>query len=253
MDFGIEASTLITLLLIATRIMAWAAVAPPVATAGMPQSIKAILSVALALALVGIYSPQAPELALGPVVGSLILQVVIGSGLGFLTRLLFTAVEMAGGFFDLFGGFAMSQAYDPITTTMTTIIGKFYAILCTTLIFATNAHLIIFGGFMRSFAAVPLTGAFAMDRLGRTVAHATTEMFLAALQIAGPLILVLFIADVGLGVLNRIAPQLNAFTMSFPVKIGLTLILTGVGMMTLPAVVVGIADRANSLISGVIG
>ena len=63
-------------------------------------------------------------------------------------------------------------------------------------------------------------------------------MFVGALQIAGPLIVVLFIADMALGVLNRIAPQLNAFSMSFPIKIGLTLLLVGLGFTLLPGVVV---------------
>lgn len=253
MDIPFDTVSLVTLLLVSTRILVWALVSPPIATAGLPHTVKVMLSVALALVMVGGARGQAPPVELGPIIDSLLLQVVIGAALGFLTRLLFAAIETAGGLLDLFGGFALSASYDPLTTTMTTVLGKFYAVLCTTLIFATNAHLVIFGGFLRSFSSVPLDAGVSLGRLGGTLTHATTEMFIAALQIAGPLILVLFIADVGLGVLNRIAPQLNAFTMSFPVKIGLTLLLVGVGLALLPGVVVHLADRANTLIGGVFG
>ena len=52
---------------------------------------------------------------------------------------------------------------------------------------------------------------------------AVTGMFLSAVQIAGPLLVVLFLADVGLGLLTRVAPALNAFSLGFPLKIMLTL------------------------------
>ena len=83
------------------------------------------------------------------------IQVAIGAGLGFLTRLVFSAIETAGGLLDVFGGFSLAAAYNPLTTTMTSIFGSFYALLCTTLIFATDIHLVIFEGFLRTFSADP--------------------------------------------------------------------------------------------------
>ena len=60
-------------------------------------------------------------------------------------------------------------------------------------------------------------------------------MFLAAVQIAGPLLVVLFLADAGLGLLTRVAPALNAFALGFPLKILLTLTLAAVVFVALPA------------------
>jgi flagellar biosynthetic protein FliR len=60
---------------------------------------------------------------------------------------------------------------------------------------------------------------------------------LSAVQIAGPLMLVLFLADAGLGLITRVAPALNAFAMGFPVKILLTLTLVGFTYAALPGVV----------------
>jgi flagellar biosynthetic protein FliR len=253
MQLAIASSTLVTLLLVSARIMAWMLVAPPIATGGVPKSIKTVLSVGLALVLVPQARAHAPVAEFAPVAGALLEQIVVGAALGFLTRLLFTAVEMAGGLLDLFGGFSLSAAYDPLTTTMTSVYGRFYALLCTTLIFATDAHLLIFQGFLRTFASVPLDTGISLARLDATITHAVSEMFVASLQIAGPLIVVLFIADIALGVLNRIAPQLNAFSMSFPVKIGLTLLLVGLGFTLMPGTVVQIAHRANDLVGAVTG
>lgn len=253
MSFDFDVTGLVALLLVSARVLAWALVAPPMATAGVPRTVKVALAVAIGLAMVTVTRPSVPEIDTLPIIGSLLWQILIGAGLGFLTRLLFTAIEMAGGLFDLFGGFALASSYDPLSTTMTTVLGKFYAILATALIFATNAHLSIISGFLRTFSAVPLNATISLDALGRTLTHGVTEMFIGALQIAGPLIVVLFIADIGLGVLNRIAPQLNAFTMSFPIKVGLTLVLVGTGLMLLPGTVLQITSRVGDLIGAVIG
>ena len=92
-----------------------------------------------------------------------------------------------------------------------------------------------------------------LARLESVLTTGMTELFVGALQIVGPLIVVLFMADVALGVLNRIAPQLNAFSMSFPVKIGLTLLLVGLGFTLLPGVVVQLAHDTNNMVAAVTG
>jgi flagellar biosynthetic protein FliR len=78
-----------------------------------------------------------------------------------------------------------------------------------------------------------------------------TQMFLAAVQIAGPLLVVLFLADAGLGLLTRVAPALNAFALGFPLKIFLTLMLGGVVFVALPRIVSSLAGQAVTALTGV--
>jgi flagellar biosynthetic protein FliR len=100
---------------------------------------------------------------------------------------------------------------------------------------------------------VPLDASLAPNALAAELPHAVTQLFVSALQIAGPLLVVLFIADIGLGVLNRIAPQLNAFSLSFPLKITLTLLLAGLGMTLFPQLITRLAEGANDLVAQVTG
>jgi flagellar biosynthetic protein FliR len=58
---------------------------------------------------------------------------------------------------------------------------------------------------------------------------------------------VYFISDLALGVLSRIAPQLNAFSLSFPIKIGLTFLLVGLTFMTMPNTVANLAQHAAAV------
>ena len=73
------------------------------------------------------------------------------------------------------------------------------------------------------------------DQLGAVLITAFSMMFLAALQIAGPMVAVLLLADVALALLSRAAPALNIFAIGFPVKIMLTLLMLGLTFPLLPA------------------
>lgn len=253
MQVQVPQATLVALLLASARILAWATVAPPIATAGVPRTVRVVLSVGLGLAVVPTVRGHVPAPEVAPVAGALLEQVLIGAALGFLTRTVFAAVESAGALIDVFGGFSLATAYDPMSTSTTSIFGRFYGLLCTTLIFATDAHLVIFRGFLRTFDAIPLDGALSLARLDTVLSNAVTALFVAALQIAGPLIVVLFIADIALGVLNRISPQLNAFSLSFPLKIGLTLLFAGTAFTLMPRIVTELAGRATELVGAVTG
>ena len=74
-----------------------------------------------------------------------------------------------------------------------------------------------------------------VEEIGEIV-EVGTSADAARLRIAGPLVLVLFLADVGLGLVTRVAPALNAFALGFPLKIMLTLVLAGLGLERLRTV-----------------
>ena len=69
-------------------------------------------------------------------------------------------------------------------------------------------------------------------------------MFLAAVQVAAPVIGALFIADVALGLLTRAAPALNAFALAFPLKILLSLLLVGLVLLQVPSLLDRLIEQA---------
>ena len=247
MTLSIGTANLVAFLLCALRISAWLEIAPPFATAGVPRLVRVMLAAAIGLAVSGNTVAHAPAAEFGPLAASALEQIFIGASLGFLTRLLFSAVESAGSIIDLAGGFSLAFAYDPLSATNTSVFGRFYGVMATTLIFATNAHLVILQGFLRTFNTLPLDGSMSLSHLDQTLEHGLTNMFVAALQIAAPLVAVLFLADVALGLLSRISPQMNVFQVSFPLKIMLTLGLVGTGFATMPRIITELGNSAASL------
>ncbi len=236
--------TLLGLLLGSVRSAAWLLVSPPFATRTIPGTVKAMLAVALALPVASQIGPKVPELSTGGLISAIVLQVVTGAALGFVTYLLFAAIQAAGDLIDLFGGFTLASAYDPMSMSQSSIFGRFHQLLGLTLLFVTDAHLLIVSGFLRSYDAIPVTEGVALDATADTLLKGMTQFFLAALEIAGPMIIVLFLADVALGLLTRVSPQLNAFTLGFPLKIFLTLALIGFTFPLLPGAIDGLSDAA---------
>ncbi len=255
MGFDIPLEQLVGLLLGTFRIASFLLLAPPFSHRAIPGRVKALLALGLGLAVL----PDVPAaltrggLDTGAVVVAAAQEVVVGSALGFLCLLVFGAVQAAGDMLDLFGGFSLAFAFDPLMQTGSSVLGRMYQLTALTLLFATNGHLLVMRGLLRTFDVLPVGQLLDLDTLASTVTAGITGMFLAALQIAGPLIAVLFLADVGLGLLTRVAPALNAFALGFPLKILITLVLVGLSFVALPPVVEALADQATRLVVGVSG
>ncbi|OLF06900.1 flagellar biosynthetic protein FliR [Actinophytocola xanthii] len=254
MEATFAPGTLIALLLASIRAVAWLIVCPPFNGRAVPMTVKGMLAVAIVLPMVPSLAPKTPSLDTWAIVGSALEQVVVGAGLGFLTAMVFAAIQAAGDLLDVFGGFSMAFAFDPMSFSgNNAVLGRFYGMLATTLLFATDAHQLIVRGFTLSYTSIPLDEGLSLDVLARLLTTGLGQMFLSAVLIAGPLIVVLFCADIGLGLLNRIAPALNPFSIGFPAKIGLTLIMVGMAVVLLPQAVHTVAEQAASAVLKAIG
>jgi flagellar biosynthetic protein FliR len=238
-------------MLAGVRMVAFLVVAPPFSHNSIPLRIKAMLGLGLALAV----SPQVAATYKSPGTGgyivALILEIVVGAALGFLVMLVFAAIQSAGSLIDMFGGFQMAQAFDPQAMLNGAQFTRLFQMTSLVLLFASDGYQLVIGGLVRSFTALPLGGGLDLSTPVQTMTAAVTQMFLASVQIAGPLLVVLFLADVGLGLLTRVAPALNAFAMGFPLKIFLTLTLAGVVFSVLPRIVAALAGQAFTQLTGV--
>ncbi len=247
-DVDVGIGNLIAILLGAVRVGAWMIVSPPFNSRMVPARVKALLSVALALPVADQLRGTLPDLSTGALIATAAEQVVVGAALGFVTLLFFAAIQAAGDMLDLFGGFSLAQAYDPLSQSQNSVFGRFYNLLAVTLLFATEGHLMVLRGFLQSFETLPIDGDLSIQAVNRFLTAGVGDFFLAALQIAGPLIAVLFLTDMAFGLLNRAAPALNAFGLGFPAKIFLTLSLSGTAIAVLPRALDSLVDKAVSAV-----
>ncbi len=230
----IDASSYMAFLLAMVRAGAWVAVIPPFNHRSIPVPVRAGIAGALALSMASVLRPQLPSTFDTPtLVGLILVQALAGIGLGLIVRILLSAVTSAGSLIDLFGGFTISTAYDPNLNAQSAVWGRFYELLTVVLLFAMQGDLLLVRGFLTSFNAVPLR-APAIGLLSSTMLKAVTTYFGAALEIAAPLLVVLFLAQVILGLVSRAAPAMNVMAISFPFMILLTILLAGLAIPLVP-------------------
>jgi flagellar biosynthesis protein FliR len=250
MNLQLPEASLVALMLASVRAAAWLVIVPPFNTRSIPSTIKALLSVAIALPVAPGLTDQAPAASAG---GTLLMataeNVLVGTALGFVTALFFAAVQAAGSTIDMFGGLTMVTAFDPFSMSGISVFGRFYNILATTLLFATDGYAMIIRGFTNSYHALPLEGTLSLETMSKLLTDGIGQMFVAALQIAGPLVAVLFCTDVALGLLTRAAPALNIFSLAFPVKLLVTFGVAGLTLTLLPVAFDSLVDKAvNALL-----
>jgi len=247
-NFDLPIAELVAIMLGAARAGAFMMIAPPFNSRLIPGQVKALLSVGMALPMSPYLKATLPSIETPALIASAALQVFIGAALGFLVLLFFSAIQAAGDMLDVFGGFTLAMAYDPLSQSQSSIFGRFYNLLAVTLLFATGGHQLVLRGFMQTFQALPLDASFSMADLNDLLVRGIGEMFLASLQIAGPLIAVLFLTDVAFGLLNRVSPALNAFQLGFPAKIFLVLTLSGTAIGMLPGALSTVINKAVSAV-----
>jgi flagellar biosynthesis protein FliR len=244
MDLSVPSVTLAALLLGTVRATTFILVAPPFNNSGIPAVVKGALAMCFSLVVLPHLTGQIPAVTTGFLVTTAITEAIIGAALGFLVQLLFTAVQMAGDLIDVSGGFSLQPAYDPMAQTSNASIGRLYNLLALTLLFTSGGELLLVKGFVTSYQGLPVGAMLDTAHLGHAVITALSKMFLAALQIGGPMIAVLLLADVALGLLSKASPALNVFSLGFPLKIMLVLMMVGLTFPLLPPAVDQLLDTA---------
>jgi len=240
--------------LILARTTGWVAVVP-VLGAGTPGTAIGRIAAALSLAaFASTLTPPATEVE--SIVGYFVLlggQMVYGLVLGWLTALVLLAFEAAGGAIDLFSGLNVMTVLNPATGNSSAVVATFFRMAFLAAIFVTDAHLMIIGGFLRSFQGSPpgQLPVLAEDS-ALAVGDALATTLLSALEIGAPVLGALLLAEVAVAIAARFAPQANVFLVGMPLKMIVTLsALSGV-LLYLPVYAERIAEasvRIGGLVS----
>lgn len=202
------------------RILAFVAAAPLWSTAGIPRRTRLILGIAITIAIVPAL-PAMPKVAPGSLSGLGILaqQMLLGIGMGFAARIVFSAVDLAGEFISAQMGLGFATFYDPLSSSQTPVISEFIGLISLLLFLSLNGHLLYVATLAQSFHAMPVTATPVGAGSWLNIAELGGKMFSTGLLLALPIIVALTITNIALAVLTRAAPQLNIFSLGFPLTL----------------------------------
>ncbi len=170
--------------------------------------------------------PTMPQVALdSPLAVMLIVQnVLIGLSLGFAVRIVFASVELAGELIGLQMGLNYAGFFDPASGSQATATSRFFGVIVGLLFIVINGHLLVVAAVVQSFQAFPVAAEpFAFLRQLQPQAWGA-EVFALGLWIALPLVAMLLFINLVLGVISRVAPQMNVFAIGFPITLGVGLL-----------------------------
>jgi flagellar biosynthesis protein FliR len=177
--------------------------------------------------------PIMPTIALDSPIAFLtvIQQLLIGLSLGFAVRIVFSGIELAGEVIGLQMGLNMAGFFNPMTGGEATITNRFFGMLVAWLFIVSNGHLLLIAAVVQSFHVFPV-GPEPLGFLRAVQPHTWgMEIFRLGLWIATPLIAMLLFTNLVLGVISRVAQQMNIFSIGFPITVSVGLL----GMwLTLP-------------------
>lgn len=158
----------------------------------------------------------------------LLKEAMVGLLVGFFAYMILSAIQTAGGFIDFQMGFAIANVIDPQTGAQSPLIGQYLYMFSLLLLLTVNGHHLILDGIFYSYQFIPVdqvSFGFGDERLAEYILKAFGYMFMAAFQMAVPVVAVLFLVDVALGIVARTVPQLNIFVVGFPIKIAVSFIV----------------------------
>jgi flagellar biosynthesis protein FliR len=233
------------------RVLAVFTTAPVFSSRAFPMRAKIALAFFVALAtqaslpdmpLIGFNDPAA--------LGAVIQQVGIGLAIGFVVRLVFSAVELAGEVVGFQMGLNFAAFFDPTLNAQSSAVARFFGQMTALLFVVMNGHLMVLAAVIRSFKSFPVDQNF-LEALGRMQLYQLgSDLFASALWIALPMVGMLMFANLALGIISRVAPQMNIFAVGFPITLVVGLVGIAVTLPMLDQPFIALMGRAIEVFGG---
>jgi flagellar biosynthetic protein FliR len=208
------------------RISAMFVSVPLFSIRAVPARVRLVLSVAITLVLMPLLPPL-PTVEMFSYTGFMmaIAQVMIGLTTGFILQLVFAAVVFAGQAIALSMGLGFSMMVDPQNGQQVPVVAQIYTVTTTLIFISLDGHLLLIQMLLNSFKTLPI-GIDGIDKAGIwSIIVWSGQMFAGGLLLAMPVIASLLLINVIFGVAARSAPQLQIFSVGFPVTLMLGLLL----------------------------
>jgi flagellar biosynthesis protein FliR len=191
--------------------------APFFSSSALPARSKAVFAAAVAFLLAPLVAglPDAhAEIGMNSILGEAAVGLVYGITLALLNEMLLFAGQIAGVQFS----FSMVNLLDPTSNIQTPLMGDIFQLMGTLVLIAAGLDRIILASMVRSFRAVPL-GAYTLTPLtSHAIVQAAGGVFLAAVELAAPVLGATMLIEVAVALLSKLSPQLPVMSLSVPLK-----------------------------------
>ena len=219
-----------TLVVVSARIVGLMLAAPLWSMANVPRSFRGAMVIVFTLVVLPTVEPsRLPPDYLGFLL-PLASELVLGLAIGLIGAVFLAGINLAGEVAALQMGLNLGPALSPMADASVTGVGELKNLLAVCIYVTLGGHVVLLTGIAESFRSVPPGAAVDMGQGGRAVAALAGTMFSVAIRAAAPITVALLLANIGMAILSRAVPQLNAMAVAFPVTIGLGFLMLGAAL-----------------------
>lgn len=232
-----EFTDVVVFFLVFVRMISFLGTSPLFMIRGIPNLVKVGLGLLLSYLVFNFisYNPDLIPQTTAGLIGAAVGECLFGLAMGFITTLVFEAVKMAGQLMDIQIGFSMSSEFDLTGTSNVTLVGNLSYMTAILIFFLLNGHHILIQTLLQSFDIVPVLGVSLPAEVGPYLLSLFIKIFILAVKLAAPVVIVLFLTDFTIGLISRTVPQLNVLMLAMPVK-------AYIGLLALSVVLPGLVQ-----------
>ncbi len=179
-------------------------------------------------------------------------ELLLGMLMGFVLQLSFQVFILGGQIISMQTGMGFAVMVDPASKASVPLVGQLYLMMMTLIFLALNGHLLIVETLMDSFRTMPIGKTSVSSTMLWNVITFSGWMFKKALLISIPALLSLLIVSLSFGVMARAAPQLNIFSLGFPITLVMGVVVIKIGLPSVAAQMTDIIDDGIRFVVGML-
>ena len=200
-------------------------VLPALGESSIPTRFRLTIALALTLVLYPVGSSEYPaNLIASPFQLAILLfgEIAIGLGIGLCARLITSVLQIAGVIMANQSGLAFALGTDISNEGQQgALYGNYLSMVGITLVFVTDTHYLVIAALHDSFTVFPPGSAPPISDFAQTMTETVAHVFSIAVRMSAPFLVVGLVFYFGLGLLNKLMPQMQIFFIAMPVNIAI--------------------------------
>lgn len=242
-EFGLRVNVslvILTVALLMTRILPVIILSPFLGGEVVPTEVKIGLGVLLAIVLYPFVQERVTLIPTSafPFILVLLKELFIGVCLAFIVNMVFEAARVAGTLADTLGGTAMAQLHVPQIQQQVSIFSSLKLQFAVVLFLTLDGHHVVINALADSLQTIPLdrfpTFSGGMWGFFDTIIRVSADLFSVGVALAAPVVLATFLTDLALGMINKVAPQIQVYFLSMSIKplVSVLMVLVALHLIT---------------------
>jgi flagellar biosynthetic protein FliR len=216
---------IIAFALVLFRVLAFVVSWPVFGASNVPVPVKVLLSLVLSMIVFPTISFQNVDLIKidEQIIFLAIRELFLGLAMGFLMRMFFFAISIAGEVISISIGLSSAQIFNPAMGSQSNVVEQLEMMMATLFFLAMNGHHIFIQGMVESFQLAPVAAVAVKSQAFASIVIFVQDVFLAGLRICAPILVAIFLTNIAMGIVGRAVPQINVLVTSMPITLMLGL------------------------------